>query len=102
MDRSELLQALRDIVSRSVSNEINDIDESKNLRDDLGLDSIDLVSIVIEIQSTFDVELKNEELVKLVTVKDLLDLIAAKLAAKSATTANAGNKDAPDGEHRAA
>ena len=42
MDRTELLQTLRDIVARSVGNEVSEIDETKNLREDLGLDSIDL------------------------------------------------------------
>jgi acyl carrier protein len=101
MDRTELLQSLRDIVARSVGNEISEIDETKNLREDLGLDSIDFVSIVIEIQSEFDVELKNEDLMGLVTVKDLLDLIIAKVAAKSSAP-NAESTDATAGEHRAA
>jgi len=99
MDRTELLQSLREIVARSVGNEVSEIDESKNLREDLGLDSIDLVSIVIEIQSTFDIEMKNEELMTLVTVKDLLDLISAKVAARERET---GAKDTSAGGNRVA
>jgi len=99
MDRTELLQTLRDIVARSVGNEVSEIDETKNLREDLGLDSIDLVSIVIEIQSTFDIEMKNEELMTLVTVKDLLDLISAKVATKGNA---AGANDVSAGGNRVA
>jgi len=99
MDRTELLQTLRDIVARSVGNEVSEIDETKNLREDLGLDSIDLVSIVIEIQSTFDIEMKNEELMTLVTVKDLLDLISAKVTAKGNA---AGANDVSAGGNRVA
>ena len=107
MDRTELLQTLREIVARSVGNEIDEIDESKNLRGDLGLDSIDFVSIVIEIQSQYDIELKNEDLMPLVTVKDLIDLIVAKVETRNADKAAAEpakseSTDASAGENRAA
>ena len=49
-----------------------DLDDGKNLRDDLGLDSVDVVSIVSQIERRFRIRLTHQELEKLVTVGDVL------------------------------
>ena len=43
--------------------------------DELGADSIDLVELLVVIDSDFGVRLKEEEFLQLVTVDDLLQLI---------------------------
>jgi len=85
MDRAALLKALADVLERSVGEPVAAVDESMDLQTDLGLDSIDVVSMAIEVQSEFNIELKTEELKGLVSVKDLLDLMQAKIAAGPAT-----------------
>lgn len=104
MDRATLLKTLVEIVERSVGEDIVGIEESKNLKDDLGLDSIDFVSMAIEVQSTFNIELKTDELTGLVQVKDLLDLIQKKLADRdeAGATPGAAQGDKSAGESRAA
>lgn len=46
---------------------------------DLGLDSLDVVQVMMEIESELNIEFATEELKGLSTVKDVLDLIATKL-----------------------
>ncbi len=45
---------------------------------DLGIDSLDLVDLVFELEEEIGVEFQDEELLKLNTVKDLLELIDSK------------------------
>jgi len=45
---------------------------------DLGIDSLDLVDLVFELEEEIHVQFEDEELLKLKTVQDLLDLIASK------------------------
>jgi acyl carrier protein len=80
MDRSIIKQKLTDILERSVSEPVANIEESMNLQTDLSLDSVDVVTMAIEIQTEFKIDLKAAELMKLVLVKDLLDLIESKVS----------------------
>ncbi|MGX2981546.1 acyl carrier protein [Helicobacter sp. 23-1045] len=45
--------------------------------DDLGADSLDVVELVMELESKFDVEIPDEEAEKISTVKDVVDYIEA-------------------------
>ena len=45
---------------------------------DLGIDSLDLVDLVFELEEEICVQFEDDELLELKTVKDLLDLIAKK------------------------
>ena len=80
MDRTVIKQKLKDILERSLADTVGVIEEAMNLQTDLSLDSVDVVTMAIEIQTEFKIDLKAAELMKLVFVKDLLDLIASKVA----------------------
>lgn len=45
---------------------------------DLGIDSLDLVDLVFELEEELGVEFQDDELLKITTVQDLLDLIDTK------------------------
>ena len=46
--------------------------------DDLGADSLDLVELIMEMEETFDVQIADNELEKIRTIKDVLDFIKSK------------------------
>ena len=54
-----------------------DITEEKHLQDDLGLDSLSMVTLLIEIEDTFDIELEESDMnpYDLNTVEDIIDLV---------------------------
>ena len=83
MDRTALRQTLVELLDNSVGVKYDHLDDGQDLREGLNLDSVDLVTLVIEIQSKFSVQIATEELGKLVRVGDVLDLIQAKLDAKA-------------------
>lgn len=45
---------------------------------ELGIDSLDLVDLVFELEEEIGTEFQDDELLKLTTVQDLLDLIDSK------------------------
>jgi len=53
--------------------------DDQDLRETLGLDSVDLVGLVMRIEREFRVRLSPEELATVKRVGDLLDLMEAKL-----------------------
>jgi acyl carrier protein len=46
---------------------------------DLGADSLDVLDIIMEIESEFDIHILNEEADKCDTVKQLLDIVKPKI-----------------------
>jgi acyl carrier protein len=80
MDREVLRQTLREKLEEDTGETIALMDDDMNLRADLGLDSIDMVSLVIYMQSKYGILLESEELEPIVRVGQLLDLLGAKLA----------------------
>jgi acyl carrier protein len=87
MDRTAIKNKLAEIVEHNVGELTCAIEETTNLQTDLSLDSVDVVTLAIEIQSEFRIDLRSEELMKIVVVKDLIDVIEAKVAAKQAKAA---------------
>jgi len=56
------------------------VDESKGLRD-LGLDSLDVVELCMELEDRYGIQFDTEEFATFKTVSDLFASIEAKLAA---------------------
>lgn len=51
--------------------------------DELGVSSLDAITILYEIEEKFDVEIPNEELERLTDVQQIIDGIAALIDAKN-------------------
>ncbi|HWY87526.1 MAG TPA: acyl carrier protein [Gemmataceae bacterium] len=86
-DREMIRQTLLELMEADIGEKFTDLSDSKRLREELGLDSVDVVSIVSQIERHFRVRLSQQELEKLVSIGDLLNLLVAKLAAPSSTSA---------------
>lgn len=56
----------------------NDIKEDSSLVDDLGVDSLDLVELLMKFEEEFKIEISEEESQKILTVKDIVDFIEEK------------------------
>lgn len=65
-----------------------DIQEDSQLRSDLGLSSLQAVSLVLAVEDEFGVRIDDDELQALVTVGDVIRLVRAKQAAAAAVPAN--------------
>ena len=80
-DRDTIRKTLIELLEADTGEKYPNLEDGLNLRDGLGLDSVDVVSIVSQIERQFRIRLTHEELEKLSTVGDVLDLLQAKLAA---------------------
>ncbi len=54
-----------------------DITIESNLKD-IGIDSLDLLDLVVEAEGIFGIEISDEELLKLNTIQDVVNAIDAK------------------------
>jgi len=80
-DRETIRQTLIELLEADTGEKYSDLDDTKNLREELGLDSVDVVSIVSQIERRFRIRLTHQELETLMTVGDVLNLLQAKLSA---------------------
>jgi len=55
-----------------------------SLTDDLEIDSLDMVELTLALEDALDLRLPDEELEGIVTVKDVISLVEAKLKEKDA------------------
>ena len=81
LDRETIRQTLIELLEADTGEKFPSLEDGKNLREDLGLDSVDVVSIVSQIERQFRIRLTHEELQTLATVGDVLTLLEGKLAA---------------------
>jgi acyl carrier protein len=88
MDRAEIRTILAELVEETVG-EPREVAADQDLREGLGLDSVDLFSLIIEVQTRFRVKIGSEELEPIRRVDDLVALIASKLASKAVPAADA-------------
>jgi acyl carrier protein len=78
-DRTAIKQTLIDLIEADTGVNHAGLDEAQNLRTDLGLDSVDLIGVVSQVERQYRIRLSQEDLQKLISVGDFLDLLEAKL-----------------------
>jgi acyl carrier protein len=72
------IERLKKVTADAVGAEEKDIVPNAKFVDDLGLDSLDMVELVMSMEKEFGIEVKDEEAEKLITVQDALDYLADK------------------------
>lgn len=71
----DIKEEVRKIIAKRV--DVSELKEEDNLTV-LGLDSLDLVEVMLEIEEVFSIEFSSEEIEECKTLKDVLDLISKK------------------------
>jgi acyl carrier protein len=79
VDREELFKKVAEIISEKLNVPIEDIDEDSHLIEDLGADSLDAFDLVMVFEDEFGIKLEDEEIERLLTVRDILNLLSEKL-----------------------
>ena len=69
-----------------------------DLRNDLGLDSLDMIEMLFEIEEVFDIDIPNEDLPQIATVGDVIAYVERRLAEPASKPVKATPKRAAPGE----
>ena len=78
--KNEIIEKLIGITKEYIEGEIGELNENTNLHTELGLTSLELVSMIGDIEDAFDVELPDSEIAKLTTIGDIVSFIEANRA----------------------
>jgi acyl carrier protein len=79
MDRKDIFAKVQEVVAGETTVKAADVGEKSHLKDDLGLDSLDVVGLIEALQDEFGVAISDEEAQELDTIGKMVDLLAAKL-----------------------
>lgn len=79
MDRAIVSEALRDLYNEDTGSSLDFLRDDIELIADLGLDSVDVVSLIMQVERQFRIRLSLDELNRVQTFGDLLDLVTIKL-----------------------
>jgi acyl carrier protein len=83
-NRTEITERLVEFLESDTEVRLDNLSDGLSLREGLGLDSVDLVGIIMRIEGHYRIRLSHAELEKVETVGHLLDLIETKVAENSA------------------
>ena len=69
------LEKLQQIIAEVLNVDASEVMTGTTFTDDLGADSLDLYQIILGVEDAFDIEIPQEEVEKIVTVGDAVELI---------------------------
>ena len=70
-----MLDKIREIICEFVDMDPKSITLETNIRKDLGLNSLELVNLAVDIEEEFDVEIPDKEAMSLETVADAIRVV---------------------------
>ena len=77
MTRGEVLELVRSHLASELEVEPAHIEEGTRFKEDLDADSLDLVTLVMELEDRYGVRIPDEEAARIATVGQALDYILA-------------------------
>ena len=82
MNREELISKLKVIVKPYIQDEeaFNNLTEDTDFINDLKINSANLVDVVLDVEDEFDIEIDNDSMEKMLSVKAAMEINEAKLA----------------------
>lgn len=81
----ERYQKLRDIIKIYLPEDVSvdDISSESHFINELNINSANLVDIILDVEDAFDIMLENDDMDKMQTVSDALEIIEIKLLKKN-------------------
>ncbi|HZK42432.1 MAG TPA: acyl carrier protein [Clostridia bacterium] len=79
MTKQEILARIQAILADQLSIEKETVELSSNIIEDLNADSLDIVELVMSLESEFDMAIMDEEAERIRTVGDAVDFVFERL-----------------------
>lgn len=72
------VEKVKAVVGEQLGIDVKEITLESSFQEDLGADSLDLFEIVMSLEEEFDIEISNEDVETIKTIKDAVNYIDAK------------------------
>ena len=82
MTKKELINSLQKIIKPYVQDQeaFKNLSEETDFINDLKINSANLVDVILDVEDEFDIEIDNESMEKMLSVKAAMEIIETKLA----------------------
>ena len=82
MTKKELITSLQKIIKPYVQDQeaFKNLSEETDFINDLKINSANLVDVILDVEDEFDIEIDNESMEKMLSVKAAMEIIKTKLA----------------------
>ena len=94
MNREQVLSLIRAHLADELELDPNAVQETTRFREDLEADSLDLYTLVQELEDSYGVKISDEEAARILTVGQAVDFVLASDAATSAARSAAASTGA--------
>lgn len=75
MSREEIEVKVKEIVAEKAECEISEVNDQTNLEETLGMDTLDRVELLMEIEKEFGITIPDDDADNVITTKDCVDLV---------------------------
>ena len=79
MNKEEIKNKIKDIIVDENYVDASEVTDTANFEDDLGLDSFDLVYLIIKIEKEFSISISDDEAEKVSNLSDCVELVEKHL-----------------------
>ena len=70
-----IFERVQKLIAQELNISKDKITEESHLFDDLNFDSLDSVQIVLELENVFDIDVTDDEIDNIKTIKDIVELV---------------------------
>ena len=83
-DKVQMISELKEIVKPYIQDEeaFENLHEDTNFITDLKINSANLIDVILDVEDKYDIELDNESMDKMLSVKAALEVINTKISEK--------------------
>ncbi len=78
----DIFKKVQQILSKQLKEDETKITPDSRVIDDLGADSLDSMEIVLELEDAYNIEIFDEDMEKMLTVKDIVEHIEEQIQKK--------------------
>jgi acyl carrier protein len=79
MQNEEIIQRINRLLVEEIEIDEEQISPAANLKDDLGIDSLDFVDLFVIIENNFGIKMKAEEMTGIKTLQDFYNYIILRV-----------------------
>jgi acyl carrier protein len=79
MNRDDIQGRVQEALAEQLGLGTHEVTPGARFEEDLDADSLDLVEVVLRLEEAFEIDIPEEEMQKLKTVGEAVDLVASKL-----------------------
>jgi acyl carrier protein len=75
MENKNLTDKVKEIIAKQLSVKVDAIQNTTNIAEELGADSLDLVEILMSLEDEFGISIPDEMIPQIKTIKDIVEFI---------------------------